>query len=95
MAPNEALKGDLVCVIYGCSVPLVLRRVRERVTKVPGDDSESTGRQEANQESSVSIPDDEKLYTLIGECYVGHMMDSEAITYAEDQWKPTQTFTLM
>ena len=29
LAPNSARKGDLVCIIYGCSVPLVLRSVRQ------------------------------------------------------------------
>ncbi len=27
MAPRRAQKGDLICVLYGCSVPIVLRRV--------------------------------------------------------------------
>ncbi|KAI0546427.1 heterokaryon incompatibility protein-domain-containing protein [Xylaria curta] len=26
MAPEKALKGDLVCILYGCSVPVLLRR---------------------------------------------------------------------
>ncbi|KAK0632706.1 heterokaryon incompatibility protein-domain-containing protein [Immersiella caudata] len=27
MAPREAKKGDIVCVLFGCSIPLVLRQV--------------------------------------------------------------------
>ena len=26
LAPQESMKGDLICIIYGCSVPLILRR---------------------------------------------------------------------
>jgi hypothetical protein len=29
MAPREAKKGDVVCVFFGCSIPLVLRQVPE------------------------------------------------------------------
>jgi len=26
MAPNRAMKGDLICVLFGCSIPVVLRK---------------------------------------------------------------------
>jgi hypothetical protein len=25
MAPEKAMKGDLVCILYGCSIPVLLR----------------------------------------------------------------------
>ncbi|KAH8587765.1 heterokaryon incompatibility protein-domain-containing protein [Bisporella sp. PMI_857] len=56
LAPNGARENDIICIIYGCSVPLVLR-----------------------QEHG------EKAFIVIGECYVDHMMDGEAIRYCEDQ----------
>jgi hypothetical protein len=27
MAPQAALKGDIICILFGCSVPVVLRQV--------------------------------------------------------------------
>ena len=29
LAPTDAKQGDLICILYGCSVPVVLRSVRE------------------------------------------------------------------
>lgn len=55
LCPSDAELGDLVCVIFGCSVPLVLRRIEGR----------------------------EERYRLIGECYLDHAMDGEAMTYFE------------
>jgi len=52
LGPCHAKIGDLVCIIFGCSVPLVLRKI-------------------------VGV----EKYTLIGECYVDHTMDGEAMTY--------------
>ena len=26
LAPQEGTKGDLICILYGCSVPVLLRR---------------------------------------------------------------------
>lgn len=60
LAPCEAWVGDIVCIIFGCSVPLVLRKV----------------------------PTTNK-YTLIGECYLDHAMDGEAMTYFEKISKST------
>ena len=56
LCPNDAELNDLVCVMFGCSVPLVLRRIEGLV---------------------------EERYRLIGECYLDHAMDGEAMTYFE------------
>ncbi|KAK5651612.1 hypothetical protein OQA88_11885 [Cercophora sp. LCS_1] len=56
LSPADALVGDLVCIIFGCSVPLVLRPVGAK-------------------------------YKLIGECYVDHAMDGEAMTYFQSMEK--------
>ncbi|KAK4443183.1 hypothetical protein QBC34DRAFT_488484 [Podospora aff. communis PSN243] len=58
LSPCEAQIGDKVCIIFGCSVPLVLRK----------------------------IVDTDK-YVLIGECYLDHTMDGEAMTYFEKMVK--------
>jgi hypothetical protein len=97
LAPNSARKGDLVCIIYGCSVPLVLRPVPQPDQPARGrrDESQmSTDLNGANPPSAGSTQDAEELYRLVGECYIGHMMDSEAITYAEEKKPTIRTFIL-
>jgi len=58
LSPCDAQIGDLVCIIFGCSVPLVLRKDVDR-----------------------------EKYVLIGECYLDHTMDGEAMTYFEKMVK--------
>ena len=97
LAPNSARKGDLVCIIYGCSVPLVLRSVRqpEQAARGQRDDRQTSAEPNgANPRSSGSTQDAEEVYSLIGECYIRHMMDSEAITYAEGKKPEIRTFIL-
>jgi hypothetical protein len=97
LAPNSARIGDLVCIIYGCSVPLVLRSVRRPEQRARGqrDDRQTTADPSgANPRNSGSTQDAEEIYSLIGECYIGHMMDSEAITYAEEKKPKIRTFIL-
>jgi hypothetical protein len=97
LAPNSARKGDLVCIIYGCSVPLVLRSVHQPeqpASGLRGDRQTSADTNGANPRSSGSAQDAEEIYSLIGECYIGHMMDSEAITYAEEKKPKIRKFIL-
>ena len=37
LAPDRAMKGDLICIVKGCSVPVVLRKVIEPQSTLPGD----------------------------------------------------------
>ena len=32
LGPNEARKGDLICILFGCSVPVILREIRDPVS---------------------------------------------------------------
>jgi hypothetical protein len=89
LAPNDARKDDLICIIFGCSVPLVLRRIP--LPKQPTSPQPVA--------SETPSPDDEpedaeELYTLVGECYVDHMMDGEAIAYFRDEKLECKDFTL-
>jgi hypothetical protein len=107
LAPNDARKDDLICIIFGCSVPLVLRRIplpKQPTSPQPGTSETRSKQQEASSSDAssplvVPSPDDEsedaeELYTLIGECYVDHMMDGEAIAYFKDEKPVCQNFTL-
>ncbi|KAG7006525.1 hypothetical protein G7Y79_00014g037000 [Physcia stellaris] len=33
LAPNEARVGDMICILYGCSVPVILREIKDRSTQ--------------------------------------------------------------
>lgn len=80
LAPSEAQEGDLVCIIFGCSVPLVLRdrlqsgRAEKCANPLPDPEGNPSPDPEGNS----------GLYTLIGECYVDHMMDGEAISFFKE-----------
>ncbi|KAK5118220.1 hypothetical protein LTR85_008200 [Meristemomyces frigidus] len=50
LVPPEAEEGDLICILYGCSVPVVLRRHRKR----KAEDDSTGSRMAARTESSLS-----------------------------------------
>ena len=31
LGPNEARRGDLICILYGCTVPVILREIEDSV----------------------------------------------------------------
>ena len=97
LAPNNARKDDLICIIFGCSVPLVLRQAhRPKQSESPQLHASTTSAkpQGASTSSKDNSEDGEKLYTLVGECYIDHMMDGEAIAYFKDQDICPQEFKL-
>lgn len=59
--------GDLVCIIYGCSVPLILREFKKDVVELQsggeragaGSDSSSPNPERDARSSEVHVPDDE------------------------------------
>jgi hypothetical protein len=109
LAPNEARKGDLICIIFGCSVPLVLRKVQEQQQNVRQSIIESLendeaavslirGTQRGNSETSTPTAHsqaEEEEYILIGECYVDHMMDGEALTCLDLETENSRPFTII
>jgi hypothetical protein len=122
LAPNEARKGDLICIIFGCSVPLVLRKVQVQqnvrqsiMESLENDETAVSSIMESpeNDEAAVSLigviqrgnsetstptahtQAEEKEYTLIGECYVDHMMDGEALTCLDLETEKPRTFTII
>lgn len=83
LAPTSVKKGDLVCILNGCSVPVVLRKF------VDGANAAKRGCGHPNcpkaRIPNASIHSDPGLggyskvhYELIGECYVHGMMEGEA-----------------
>lgn len=77
LCPRGTEIGDVVCILYGCSVPVVLR-CREKGKKT---------------EKSAHGKDNPLPYELIGECYVHGKMDEQAMkdlarkeTKSEEMW---------
>ncbi|KAF2462620.1 HET-domain-containing protein [Lindgomyces ingoldianus] len=64
LAPAKVKKGDLVCILHGCSVPVILRKYVSESLPVKVDQS---GWGSRNVE-----------YEWVGECYVHGFMDGEA-----------------
>ena len=79
MAPCRARKGDLVVVLFGCSVPVVLRQLHFRE---PPDHSYAT-------------LDRKAAYEIIGECYVDGFMNGEILNDLDRKSKSVQTFRLL
>ncbi|KAK4163742.1 heterokaryon incompatibility protein-domain-containing protein [Cladorrhinum sp. PSN259] len=63
MAPRLARKGDRVCILLGCSIPLVLRAEGVRIAGGDREGSSGIGRR----------------YTVVGEAYVDGYMNGEVI----------------
>jgi hypothetical protein len=78
LAPSEAQEGDSVCIIFGCSVPLVLRDCWQRGGAVTNGNPPPV---------EYGYP-----FTIIGECYVDHMMDGEAISFFKEKKKERLKF---
>ncbi|KAL2168169.1 hypothetical protein VTG60DRAFT_337 [Thermothelomyces hinnuleus] len=66
MASDKARKGDLVCVLYGCSIPLLLRRQK----------SSSSSENDAKDENKEGGKEE---FILVGECFVDGCMDGSAL----------------
>jgi hypothetical protein len=68
LAPRHAQQGDIICILFGCSVPVVLRELSSTHPETPIDVSRS----------SRPLFPPERRFELIGECYVHGVMEGEA-----------------
>lgn len=94
LAPFKAREGDLVCILYGCSVPLVLRKIERH--KMNGG-APSPWKRVKPGEALPPRTDSSKsdhYYELIGECYIHGMMDGEAIRHRRLQGLKVEEFEL-
>lgn len=65
LAPQRVEKDDFVCIIFGCSVPVILRKC--------DNGQEVKCEKEPQDDLNAGV-----CYEFIGECYVHGMMDGEA-----------------
>jgi hypothetical protein len=101
LGPYSAKKGDIVAIIYGCSVPLVLRMFKcKSLVSEAGKFDYKRFHQERERvkwrlQDPPEIGSDEDVYfEFVGECYVHGMMDGEAWKAAEN-WRNTKEFALI
>ncbi|KAK6342379.1 hypothetical protein TWF718_007779 [Orbilia javanica] len=81
LCPGDTQPGDLVCIIYGCSVPVILRRVSKTDT----------------YNGQFPHPMPTLIHRIIGEAYVHGKMDGGAIDGYKTRiaWEPEQEFKLV
>ncbi|KAI0157501.1 HET-domain-containing protein [Xylariaceae sp. FL1272] len=52
LIPQNAKKGDLICILYGCSVPVVLRRFEKTEAQMAHEEEQRKVTQEVKEEAS-------------------------------------------
>ena len=89
LAPSKVKKGDKVCILFGCSVPVILRKFVNGQPASKQQKSECRhgrcsneqcpiGGAQKDQEDDDHPDSAEVYYEFVGECYVHGMMDGEA-----------------
>ncbi|RMZ33817.1 hypothetical protein D0859_02068 [Hortaea werneckii] len=76
LAPEGTRKGDLICILYGCSVPVVLR---EMIGDKPAAKRQKCEHPGCPSHHDPSRPSRPVHYQFIGECYVHGIMDGKAL----------------
>ena len=77
LAPKDVQVGDLICILKGCSVPVVLREQDASSTAFPVDIPylDPRGVNGVTDKEKQFPP--EKWFKFVGECYVHDMMNGE------------------
>jgi len=100
LGPHNTKKGDIVAIIYGCSVPLLLRMFKyPKRTDGEGFHYQTFARERERVKWHLQNPpeileSEEVYFEFVGECYVHGMMDGEAWKTAE-HWGNTKEFALI
>jgi Heterokaryon incompatibility protein (HET) len=76
LLPGSSKNGDFICIIFGCSVPVVLR-------ELPNESTTVSLVEVGKPAETVVCP----VYRLIGECYVHGLMEGEAFNIRNDASK--------
>jgi hypothetical protein len=94
LAPSEAQHGDLICILFGCSVPVVLRRVPHDEGQPEKKSCHAKGKQPAGNPARSGSSKSDHHYRFVGECYVHNLMDGEALGLKRDRGIQQQEFEL-
>lgn len=88
LTPEETQRGDLICILPGCSVPVVLHPIKckpQRKLKKPYTEGE-------RQSDTQKV--DQYTYNFVGECFVYGMMDGEGFTIRNADEKEYEWFEI-
>ena len=99
LVPRGTQRGDLICILYGCSVPVVLRKrklstgpSRKRSAEQPKREPRSTLRRDKRPRTSTSSknhpPDPSRSDSLLGEGQQFASSGSSPPTTIEDSFEP-------
>lgn len=78
LAPKYAKKGDLLCILKGCSVPVVLREFIDSSRAVSSSQPDPLGHFSDVPAADVAERQSHVHYEFVGEAYVHGLMDGEA-----------------
>ena len=98
LAPSKCKKGDLVCILFGCSVPVLLRKF---INDRPARKGSKCTYDQVDCHCDPDIKRSENgtptnvHYEFIGECYVHGMMDGEAFRVQKANSLKYQMFDLL
>lgn len=84
LCPADTQTGDIICILFGCTVPVVLRPF-EKVIEQSRKGATNSAMLESCGSTYASVTVDSKRqerqrYILIGECYAHGYMEGEAVS---------------
>lgn len=94
LGPHDTQPGDIIAILLGCSVPVVLRKVRRvEATESSGmspwtweameyeyelPQAKPQSKETSENQEYIEDVRETECFQLIGECYIHGMMDGEA-----------------
>lgn len=94
LTAKQAKKGDLLCILKGCSVPVVLREFVDGVRAAASGCADSLGHFHEVSPADVAERQLRVHYEFIGEAYIHGLMDGEAADRRAAMLIPPHSFLL-
>ena len=89
LGPQGARKGDIICILFGCSVPVILREEADG-SSLDSPVTEATLAEHSDDDSSALPTSGGKWYKFIGECCVHDMMNGEIFAHRSRYYNNAQ-----
>lgn len=94
LTAKSARKGDLLCILKGCSVPVILREFIDGSRAASTSDPDPLGHFSDVSPADVAERQPRAHYEFIGEAYVHGLMDGEALDRRAQLKIPPHSFLL-
>jgi hypothetical protein len=94
LAPKSAKKGDLLCILKGCSVPVILREFNDGSRAAASSCPDPLGHFSDVPATDVAERQPRVHYEFVGEAYVHGLMDGEAYDRKHSWNIPPHSFLL-